>query len=136
MEKDNFKKILGIISILWGTLLLIYMILKNTVLSDIYADIYMKAALTQTTETTQALRLGYESLNNFILLAFLVSLILIVIFMVIYHKRRKIKIFSKETANNGSYFIYVGLLLTILIGMNLISMIFVAIGGFLFFKKD
>lgn len=136
MEKNNLKKILGIISILWGTFLLIYMILKNTVLSDIYADIYMKSALTQTTETTQALRLGYESLNNFILLAFLVSLILIVIFMVIYHKRRKIKIFSKETANNGSYFIYAGLLLTILIGMNLISMIFVAIGGFLFLKKD
>lgn len=135
MENDKSKKILGIASIMWGILLLIYQILRNTVLSDWYSNTYLKQVLTNETENAQAFKLGFETINGFINIAFLIALIVIVVFLIIYYKKRNIKIFSKETSI-GFYFICLGLLLCILLGINLISLIFVVIGGFLIYKKQ
>lgn len=118
-----------------GRILLIYQILRNTVLSDWYSDAYMKQVLTYGSESAQQFKLGFETFNNILSIAFLVSLIVIVIFIIIYHKKRNIKIFSKEAISNGTIYIFLGLLLYILLGWNLISLIIVAIGGFLFYKQ-
>lgn len=135
MGKNKSKKVLGILSIMWGVILLIYQILRNTVLSDWYFDVYMRQVLTNGTESAQQFKLGFEAFNNFLSIAFLVSLIVIVIFIIIYYKKRNIKIFSKEAISNGTIYIFLGLLLYILLGWNLISMIIVIIGGFLFYKQ-
>lgn len=135
MGKNKSKKVLGILSIMWGVILLIYQILRNTVLSDWYFDVYMKQVLTYGTESAQQFKLGFEAFNNFLSIAFLVSLIVIVIFIIIYYKKRNIKIFSKEAISNGTIYIFLGLLIYILLGWNLISMIIVIIGGFLFYKQ-
>ena len=131
MENDKSKKVLGIIAIIWGVILLIYQILRNTVLGDWVSDIQMKQLLNYGSERAQQVKLGFEAFNNFLGIAFLVSLILIVIFIIIYHKRRNIKIFSKS----GTIYILLGLVLYILLGWNLISVIVVPIGGFLFYKE-
>lgn len=134
MENNKSNKILGIISIIWGALVLIYEILKNTVLDNWYSDEYTKAALTQRTEAAEQLKLGFETMNNFINIAFIIGLIIIVVFLLINQKKRNSKIFSKETSN-GVYFIFFGLLLCILLKVNLISLILVTIGGFLLLKQ-
>lgn len=134
MENNKSNKILGIISIIWGALVLIYEILKNTVLDNWYSDEYTKAALTQRTEAAEQLKLGFETMNNFINIAFIIGLIIIVVFLIINQKKRNSKIFSKETSN-GVYFICFGLLLCILLKVNLISLILVTIGGFLLLKQ-
>lgn len=134
MENNKSNKILGIISIIWGALVLIYEILKNTVLDNWYSDEYTKAALTQRTEAAEQLKLGFETMNNFINIAFIIGLIIIVVFLLINQKKRNSKIFSKETSN-GVYFICFGLLLCILLKVNLISLILVTIGGFLLLKQ-
>lgn len=135
MENNKSKKVLGILSIIWSGILLVYQIIRNTVLSDWYSDAYMKQVLTYGTESAQQFKLGFETMNNLLSIAFLVSLIVIVIFIIIYHKKRNIKIFSKEAISNGTIYILLGLLLYILLGWNLISLIVVAIGGFLFYKQ-
>lgn len=38
---NKHNKILGIISIAWGSIQLIYQIIRNTILSDWYSDIYI-----------------------------------------------------------------------------------------------
>lgn len=134
MENNKSNKILGIISIIWGALVLIYEILKNTVLDNWYSDEYTKVALTQRTEAAEQLKLGFETMNNFINIAFIIGLIIIVVFLLINQKKRNSKIFSKETSN-GVYFICFGLLLCILLKVNLISLILVTIGGFLLLKQ-
>lgn len=134
MEDNKSNKILGIISIIWGVLLLIYQILKNTVLDNWYSDEYTKAILTQGKENAEQLKLGFETINSCINIAFIIGLILIVVFLIIYQKKRNLKIFSKETST-GLYFICFGLLLCILLKVNLISLIFVTIGGFLLLKQ-
>jgi hypothetical protein len=134
MENNKSNKILGIISIIWGALVLIYEILKNTVLDNWYSDEYTKATLTQRTEAAEQLKLGFETMNNFINIAFIIGLIIIVVFLLINQKKRNSKIFSKETSN-GVYFICFGLLLCILLKVNLISLILVTIGGFLLLKQ-
>lgn len=134
MENNKSNKILGIISIIWGALVLIYEILKNTVLDNWYSDEYTKAALTQRTEAAEQLKLGFETMNNFINIAFIIGLIIIVVFLLINQKKRNSKIFSKETSN-GVYFICFGLLLCILLKVNMISLILVTIGGFLLLKQ-
>ena len=135
MENNKSKKVLGILSIMWSAILLIYQIIRNTVLSDWYSDAYMKQVLTYGTESAQQFKLGFETMNNLLSIAFLLSLIVIVIFIIIYHKKRNKKIFSKEAISNGTIYILLGLLLYILLGWNLISLIIVAIGGFLFYKQ-
>ena len=134
MENNKSNKILGIISIIWGALVLIYEILKNTVLDNWYSDEYTKAALTQRTEAAEQLKLGFETMNNFINIAFIIGLIIIVVFLLINQNKRNSKIFSKETSN-GVYFICFGLLLCILLKVNLISLILVTIAGFLLLKQ-
>ena len=134
MENNKSNKILGIISIIWGALVLIYEILKNTVLDNWYSDEYTKATLTQRTEAAEQLKLGFETMNNFINIAFIIGLIIIVVFLLINQKKRNSKIFSKETSN-GVYFICFGLLLCILLKVNLISLILVTIGGSLLLKQ-
>lgn len=136
MENNKSKKVLGILSIMWSTILLIYQIIRNTLLSDWYSDAYMKQVLTYGTESAQQFKLGFETMNNLLSIAFLVCLIVIVIFIIIYHKKRNIKIFSKEAISNGTIYILLGLLLYILLGWNLISLIIVTIGGFLFYKQQ
>ncbi len=136
MENNKSKKILGIISVMWGVLLLIYQILRNTVLSDWYFDTYMGLILRNTKEEADQFKAGFEAMNNLINGTFIVALIVIIIFLIIYHKKRNIKIFSKEASNNGSYLIYSALLFILLLGINnLISLIFVTLGGFLFCIK-
>ena len=125
MKNNKSKKVLGTLSI----------VLRNTVLSDWYSDSYMKQVLTYGTESAQQFKLGFEAMNNFLNITFLVSLIIIVIFIIIYHKKRTMKIFSKEAISNGTIFIVLGLLLYILLGWNLISIIIVVIGGFLFYRQ-
>lgn len=134
MEDNKSNKILGIISIIWGALLLIYQILKNTVLDNWYSDEYTKAALTQGTETAEQLKLGFETMNSFINIAFIIGLIIIVVFLLISQKKRNKKIFSKEIST-GVYFICFGLLLCIFLNVNLISLILVTIGGFLLLRQ-
>lgn len=134
MENNKSNKILGIISIIWGALLLIYEILKNTVLDNWYSDEYTKAVLTQRTEAVEQLKLGFETMNNIINIAFIIGLIIIVVFLLINQKKRNSKIFSKETSN-GVYFICFGLLLCILLKVNLISLILVTVGGSLLIKQ-
>lgn len=136
MENNKSKKVLGILSIMWSTILLIYQIIRNTLLSDWYSDAYMKQVLTYGTESAQQFKLGFETMNNLLSIAFLVCLIVIVIFIIIYHKKRNIKIFSKKAISNGTIYILLGLLLYILLGWNLISLIIVTIGGFLFYKQQ
>lgn len=96
----------------------------------------MKQVLTYGTESAQQFKLGFETMNNLLSIAFLVCLIVIVIFIIIYHKKRNIKIFSKKAISNGTIYILLGLLLYILLGWNLISLIIVTIGGFLFYKQQ
>jgi len=88
MENNKSNKILGIISIIWGALVLIYEILKNTVLDNWYSDEYTKATLTQRTEAAEQLKLGFETMNNFINIAFIIGLIIIVVFLLINQKKR------------------------------------------------
>ena len=83
MENNKSKKMLGSLSIVWGVILLIYQILRNTVLSDWYSDAYMKQVLTYGSESAQQFKLGFETFNNILSIAFLVSLIVIVIFIII-----------------------------------------------------
>ena len=129
------NKILGVISIVWGSVLLIYQIIRNTVLSNWYSDMYLKQLLTAGTESAEKFKLGFETFNNFLNIFFIISLIIIVILIIITNKKRNIKFISKEVTNNGTIYMYIGLLLYILMGWNLISVIIVPIGGFLFYKN-
>jgi len=129
------NKVLGISSVIWGAILLIYQILRNTVLSAWYSKAYIKQILTYGEEGAQQFEASFGAFNNFLNIAFLVSLIVIVIFVIMYNKKRNIKIFSKEAISNGTLFMLLGLALYILLGWNLISLIVVAIGGFLLYKQ-
>ena len=71
MENNKSKKMLGSLSIVWGVILLIYQILRNTVLSDWYSDAYMKQVLTYGSESAQQFKLGFETFNNILSIAFL-----------------------------------------------------------------
>jgi len=128
MTNEKSKSILGIVSILWGIIMLLYQLLRNTVLSDIYADIYRNKLFTYGEEKAQEFKAGFEMMNSFISVGFFISLIIIVVCLIIYHKKRNMKIFSKM-ALDGFSLIYLGLLAYILFGWNLISVIAVIIGG-------
>lgn len=135
MKNNKSKKVLGILAIAWSAILLVYQILRNTVLSDWYSNTYMKQVLTYGNESAKQFKLGFETFNNTLNLIFLISLVAITIFIIIYHKKRNIKIFSKDAISYGTIYILLGLLLYILLGWNLISLIIVLIGGFLFFRQ-
>ena len=112
----NNNKILGVISIVWGSVLLIYQIIRNTVLSNWYSDMYLKQLLTAGTESAEKFKLGFEIFNNSLDIFFLISLIILVIFVIISNKKRNIKFISKEVISNGTFYIQIGLLLSILMG--------------------
>jgi hypothetical protein len=133
--KNKSNKILGIISIIWGAILFIYQILRNTILSDLYSDIYMKQLLTVGQEGADKFKLLFDYLYTTFEISFFVSLIIISIIVIIINKKQNIKLFSKETTNNGTLYILLGLLIYILLGWNLISVIIVPIGGYLFYKQ-
>ena len=132
---NKYNKILGIISIAWGSIQLIYQIIRNTILSDWYSDIYLNKLLTLGSESAEKFKLGFEIFNNSLDIFFLISLIILVIFVIISNKKRNIKFISKEVVSNGTFYIQIGLLLSILMGWNLISVIIVPVGGFLFYKS-
>lgn len=133
--KNKSNKILGIISIIWGAILFIYQILRNTILSDLYSDIYMKQLLTVGQEGADKFKLLFDYLYTTLEISFFVSLIIISIIVIIINKKQNIKLFSKETTNNGTLYILLGLFIYILLGWNLISVIIVPIGGYLFYKQ-
>ena len=135
MKKNKTNKIIGILSIAWGVILLLYQILRNTVMSDWYFDIYMKKLLTYGDKNAEQFKLAFEAFNNILIIAFLVSLIVIVILAIIYNKKRNIKIFSKEASSNGTVYMILGLILYVILGWNLISLFLVLIGGIYFMKN-
>ena len=75
MKNNKSKKVLGILAIAWSAILLVYQILKNTVLSDWYSNTYMKQVLTYGNESAKQFKLGFETFNNTLNLIFLISLV-------------------------------------------------------------
>lgn len=121
-------KILGILSIVWAVVLLLYVILSNTVINDMFTDAYMRQAIVSGTESAIQIRQSQQLLENIMKIFFSVTLLLIVIFLIVYYKKENMKIFSKGLSN-GVFFLIVGLVLCLLLGMNLITLIFVLLGG-------